>query len=338
VKRLAASLAVAGRDLAFDPDERRMAVLAGVREYRRTLRQLAANRNLDVWYARLELDHLLHELRRHAGKEGQKRLSAVERRIAKAHHKNNLRALARLTHRVDGELRIASNPPLIVSIEELLDDPARRAEVEAGVLSLLRAYMRTLPGDRRRLLESYRYVHLAHKVVGVGSVGTLDWIVLLLGRDDQDPLFLQCKEANVSVLEEFAGASRHRNHGARVVHGQWLMQAASDMFLGWIRAPVIDEQPRDFYVRQLWDSKWSVNLANYSPEGLAIYAGMCGWTLARAHARAGDRIAIASYLGPGDVFDRALAEFAERYADQNERDHAALVEAVEHGRVIAQPA
>jgi uncharacterized protein (DUF2252 family) len=336
VKRLAASLAVAGRDLGFNRKERRAVVLESVSEYRGTMRGLAGSRNLEVWYARLELERLVDELRKIKGRSGRKKLSAVETRIAKAHGKNSLRALDRLCHRVDGEVRIVSDPPLIVPIEELFDDPARISEIEARVISALRAYMRTLPGDRRRLLESYRYIHLAHKVVGVGSVGTVDWIVLLLGRDEDDPLFLQYKEANASVLEEFVGASRHRNHGARVVHGQWLMQAASDMFLGWIRALGFDEVERDFYVRQLWDAKWSANLANYPPPALSIYGRMCGWTLARAHARAGDRIAIAGYLGSGDVFDRAIADFAELYADQNERDYGALVEAVKSGRVPAE--
>ena len=236
---------------------------------------------------------------------------------------------------MDGELRIISDPPLIVPVEELAQH-IDQDQLEAELRSLIRSYRRTLERNRRRLLESYRYAHMARKVVGVGSVGTRAWIVLFLGRDDQDPLFLQAKEAEASVLEPYLGASEFANHGRRVVEGQRLMQAASDIFLGWQRVPAgLDGQPRDFYVRQLWDAKASAVVEAMSPKLMAIYGEACGWTLARAHARSGDRVAIAAYLGGGDAFDRAIQTFAEAYADQNERDHQAVAEAVKAGRVEA---
>jgi uncharacterized protein (DUF2252 family) len=249
-----------------------------------------------------------------------------------------MKAFAKLTHVVDGEPRIISDPPLIVPIAELANEAGLDPdEITAGVLELYRGYRRTLQPDRKTLLEEFRYVDLARKVVGVGSVGTRCWILLLLGRDDGDPLFLQVKETGPSVLEPLLGRSQFRNHGQRVVEGQRVMQAASDIFLGWIRNKAgMDGKQRDFYVRQLWDWKTSVDIETILPRGLELYAQACGWTLARAHARSGDRIAIATYLGKGDVFDRALADFAVAYADQNERDYATLVEAAKDGRIEAK--
>jgi len=244
-----------------------------------------------------------------------------------------------LTHEVDGEPRIISDPPLIVPIAELAEAAGFDAdEVVAGILELYRGYRRTLQHDRKKVLESFRYVDLARKVVGVGSVGTRCWILLLLGRDDRDPLFLQVKETGPSVLEPWLGRSQFRQHGQRVVEGQRLMQAAGDIFLGWIRnKETLDGAPsRDFYVRQLWDWKTSVDLDTIEPRGLDLYAQACGSTLARAHARSGDRIAIATYLGKSDVFDRALADFAVAYADQNEQDYETLVQAVRDGRIEAK--
>ncbi len=249
-----------------------------------------------------------------------------------------MKAFAKLTHMVDGEPRIISDPPLIVPIAELAGEAGLNPdEITAGVLELFRGYRRTLQPDRKTLLEEFRYADLARKVVGVGSVGTRCWILLLLGRDDGDPLFLQVKETGPSVLEPLLGRSQFRNHGQRVVEGQRLMQAASDIFLGWIRNKAgLDGRQRDFYVRQLWDWKTSVDIETILPRGFELYAQACGWTLARAHARSGDRIAIATYLGKGDVFDRALADFAVAYADQNERDYATLVEATKDGRIEAK--
>jgi uncharacterized protein (DUF2252 family) len=332
VKRLAASFEIAGRDRNFDEGARRVAVLAAVRAYRETMRHFAAMNNLGVWYSRLDANGLIEALRREGAK---KQVKVAERGIAKARTKDSMKAFAKLTHMVDGEPRIISDPPFIVPIAELVGDRSQE-EITAAILALFQGYRRTLQSDRRKLLEGFRYVDLARKVVGVGSVGTRCWILLLLGRDDNDPLFLQIKETGPSVLEAHHGRSQFRNHGQRVVEGQRLMQAASDIFLGWIRNKEgLDGRARDFYVRQLWDWKTSVDVDTIQPRGLELYAGACGWTLARAHARSSDRIAIAAYLGKSDVFDRAVADFANAYADQNEADYATLVQAVRDGRIQA---
>ena len=336
VKRLAASFEIAGRDRGFDDRVRRSAVLTAVRAYREAMRGFAAMNNLGVWYSRLDVSEMVTNLR---AQKDKKQAKAMERGVAKARTKDSMKAFAKLTHMVDGEPRIISDPPLIVPVAELADQAGLdRDVITAGILELYRGYRRTLQPDRKTLLEEFRYVDLARKVVGVGSVGTRCWILLLLGRDDADPLFLQVKETGPSVLEPLLGRSQFRNHGQRVVEGQRLMQAASDIFLGWIRnkAGFEDGVQRDFYVRQLWDWKTSVDLETILPRGLELYAEACGWTLARAHARSGDRIAIATYLGKGDVFDRALADFAVVYADQNERDYATLVEAAKDGRIEAR--
>jgi uncharacterized protein (DUF2252 family) len=252
--------------------------------------------------------------------------------VAKAGEKNSLRAFDRLVRVVDGEPRIISDPPLLVPARELVSEDQAK-ELEERILELLGRYRESLKGDRRHLLDSYRFVEMARKVVGVGSVGTRAWVVLMMGRDGQDPLFLQAKEAEASVLEPYVGESEFGNHGERVVEGQWLTQAASDILLGWLPALGFDGGTRDFYVRQLWDGKRSVEIETLPPEGLAIYGRVCGWALARAHARSGDRIAIGSYLGKGKAFDRAIAEFSERYADQNELDYGALADATKSGRI-----
>jgi uncharacterized protein (DUF2252 family) len=305
--------------------------MASVAAYRQAMRDFADQGNLDLWYSRLDASMMMQRLVDAGGKAQAKVLA---RSVEKAKAKDSSRALAKLTEVVDGERRIASQPPLLVPIGELIGEETNRAELEDGIRNLLRLYRRTLQRDRRELLEQYRYVDMARKVVGVGSVGTRCWIVLLLGRDENDPLVLQVKEAGPSVLESYLGRSKFTNRGQRVVEGQRLMQAASDIFLGWIRNPEgIDGKPRDFYVRQLWDWKTSVDLETIKPEGLALYAQICGWTLARAHARSGDRVAIASYLGKGDVFDRAVADFAVSYADLAESDYAELKAAAEAGRI-----
>jgi uncharacterized protein (DUF2252 family) len=289
-------------------------------------------RNLDIWYSRLDADALVAELR---DSHDAKQARAAARSVAKARTKDSMKALSRLTHEVDGEPRIVSDPPLVVPLSELAGD-RDAAELEHELRELVRTYRRTLQHDRRELLENYRYVDLARKVVGVGSVGTRCWIMLLLGRDNADPLFLQVKEAGPSVLEPMLGRSVFANHGQRVVEGQRLMQASSDIFLGWVRSKQgLDGVQRDFYVRQLWDWKTSVDLEAIVPRGLELYARACGWTLARAHARSGDRIAIAAYLGKGDAFDRAVADFATAYADLNEKDHAALGAAARSGAIEA---
>jgi uncharacterized protein (DUF2252 family) len=329
VKRLAASIAVAGRELGLDPAARRGAVASAVRSYREAIRRFATMRNLELWYARLDVARIVS----HAGdRVDRKERSAFKRRVASAHTKDHLRAMSKLTQRVNGSPRIVSRPPLIVPIEELF--PGER--IEEQMRDVIRAYRRSLPFDRRHLLEGYRYAHLARRVGGVGSVGTRTWIVLMIGRDDDDPLFLQIKQAGPSVLERYAGGGATPHHGRRVVQGQRLMQVDGDIFLGWLRATWADDTPRDYYVRQLWDWKIDAEVELMSPARLTVYGQLCGWTLARAHARSGDRVAIAAYLGSGTVFDRAIATFAEAYADQNERDHAALEEAVRDGRIAAE--
>ena len=329
VKRLCASLAIAGRDRGFSDAQCRSSVVAAAEEYRRAMRGFAAMRDIDVWYARLDIRGVFARWSSKLRKRGRR---AVNRAIARAERKDSLRAFAKLTHSVNGSVRIVSDPPLITPIEEF----AGGRDTEAALNRLLDAYRDTLDGSHRRLAERYSYIHAARKVVGVGSVGTRAWIVLLLGRDADDPLFLQAKEAEASVLEPYARSSRFKHHGRRVVEGQRLMQAASDIFLGWVSAPGIDGQRRDFYVRQLWDRKGSTDVALLDPPELATYGRMCGWTLARAHARSGDRIAIAAYLGKGSAFDNAVADFAESYADQNERDYEATVGAVSDRRLAVE--
>jgi uncharacterized protein (DUF2252 family) len=330
VKRLGASFAIAGRENGFKRGERAGAVLAATRAYREAMRAFASQSNLEVWYARLDVESVMGEI------EAEPKLTKqVRRGVAKAQAKDSVRALEKLTHIVDGELRIRADPPLIVPAEDLMAADESH-DLEQALVQVLDSYRDSLPGDRQHLLDGYRFRHLARKVVGVGSVGTRAWIVLLTGAEDSDPLFLQAKEAEASVLEPYAGASRFDNHGRRVVEGQRLMQAASDIFLGWCPALGFDGQQRDFYVRQLWDWKRSVEVERLSPHGLELYARMCGWTLARAHARSGDRIAIGAYLGGGDGFERAIAEFSESYADQSKRDHAALVAAMDSGRIEAE--
>jgi uncharacterized protein (DUF2252 family) len=328
VKRLAASIAVAGRELGLEPAARRGAVESAVRSYREAMRQFATLRNLELWYARLDVARILSHVGDRVTRQERR---AFKRRVASARAKDHLRAMSKLTQSVNGSPRIASRPPLLVPVEELFPHQS----VEEQMRELIRAYRRTLPVDRRHLLENYRYVHMARRVGGVGSVGTRTWIVLLIGRDGDDPLFLQVKQAGPSVLERYAGSRTTPNHGRRVVEGQRLMQVDGDIFLGWLRATWADDTPRDYYVRQLWDWKIGAEVELMSPARLTVYGTLCGWTLARAHARSGDRVAIAAYLGSGTAFDRAIATFAEAYADQNERDHAALEEAARDGRIAA---
>ena len=335
VKRLVASFEIAGRDREFSDAERQAAVFSAVRSYRTWMRTAAETRNLDVWYARLDVDMIEQRLRQQQAKH---QAETVAKGAAKARTKDSMKAFAKLTELVDGEPRIVSDPPLIVSAADLAQEVGISFErLESVVHQLFREYRETLQHDRRHLLEEFRMVDLARKVVGVGSVGTRCWILLLLGRDGDDPLFLQIKEAQASVLEPYLGKSEYKNHGERVVAGQRLMQSTSDIFLGWLHSPEnLDGQPRDFFVRQLWDWKTSVDLDTILPKGLELYGEVCGFLLARAHARSGDRIAISSYLGKGDTFDRALAEFAVAYADQNERDYDTLKKAADEGRITVQ--
>jgi uncharacterized protein (DUF2252 family) len=334
VKRLAASLEVAGRDNAYSRSDRREIVTSCVASYRTAMRSFAEMTNLDVWYAHADLDELQRQYQSLLDARQRKRLAES---TAKAMTRDSMQAFSKLTRIVDGKPRIIADPPLIVPMSDLLPEQADVTGLEQQLTGLIAKYRRTLATDRRHLLEQFEFVDIARKVVGVGSVGTRCWIVLMLGRDQSDPLFLQVKEAQQSVLAPFAGASRYTNEGQRVVAGQRLMQASSDIFLGWQRNPAgLDGLARDFYVRQLRDWKFSVDIQTMVPAGMRLYAELCGWTLARAHARSGDRIAIAAYLGGGDVFDQAIARFAAAYADQTERDHAALAKAAASGRIHAE--
>ncbi len=334
VKRLAASLEVAARDNGFPGKKRRAIVAAAVAMYREAMRGFAGMTNLEVWYASADMD-LLRQQNPAQLKARQRK--AVDKGLAKARTKDSMQAVDKLTHMVDGRPRIIADPPLIVPVNQLIPDEVDRKSFEAVISDLIAGYRRTLETDRRYLLEQYEFCDMAHKVVGVGSVGTRCWIVLMLGRDTGDPLFLQVKEAQDSVLCRYVGSSKFANQGQRVVAGQRLMQAASDIFLGWQRITnTPDGKNRDFYVRQLRDWKFSLDIEAMVPRGMRIYAQLCGWTLARAHARSGDRIAIASYLGGSDTFDKAITQFAGAYADQNERDHQALLDAVTSGRIMAE--
>jgi uncharacterized protein (DUF2252 family) len=336
VKRLAASFEVAGRNGGYTEEERREINLTVVRGYRERMLQAASSRVLDAWYDQLDTDRFLAFLaeERQRKQLGGKQVKLADAALAKARTKDSMRAVAKLTEVVDGRLRITADPPLIVPIEQLDPIGRTREQEEDWMREVLASYQTTLQQQNHPMRE-FSYVHLARKVVGVGSVGTRAWIVLLRGRDDADPLLLQAKQAEASVLERFLPQSEYDNHGERVVRGQRLMQAASDIFLGWHRQAGFDGVDRDFYIRQLHDWKGSADVDVMVPDGARVYARVCGETLARAHARSGDRVAIASYLGHADRFDQAIAEFARDYADQNDRDYAAFVAAVQSGRLEA---
>jgi len=333
VKRLAASLEVAARENGYSAKDRRKITLAAGQRYRTAMRAFADMALVDVWYASLDVDQFLADMTGQLTKEQVKRTTAM---IAKARTQDNLKALNKLTTVVDGHRRIISDPPLVVPIEQLFAEAEADAVAEA-LATLLRAYRRSLQSDRRHLLEQFKLTQIARKVVGVGSVGTRAYVLLLEPDDGQEPLFLQAKEAQESVLEPYCGRSRYANHGERVIAGQHLMQASSDIFLGWERVTGVDGVKRDFYIRQLRDWKFSFPIEAALPSGMALYASVCAWTLARAHARSGDRIAISAYLGGSATWDEAIADFAATYADQNERDYQALKAAAADGRVPVEP-
>ncbi len=337
VKRLAASFEIAGRDRGFSRSDRRDMVLACVRAYREGMRSAARRGTLDVWYSHMEIGQMLKWVRTEDKDErrGKKEARQTTVDVAKARTRDSVRVFRKLTHRVDGHVRFVKDPPLIVPLEDLVLSGKARHQTERSLRKLIKKYRSTL-ADEHHPLEEFRYVHMARKVVGVGSVGTRAWIFLMMGVDDGDPLILQAKEAQPSVLERFAGRSAYDNQGQRVVVGQRLMQTASDIFLGWQRVKDIDGRSRDYYIRQLHDWKGSAHVDTLRVHGANQYARMCGATLARAHARSGDWIAIAAYLGKGDGFDKAVADYSAAYADQNERDYAALVRAVRSGRIAAQ--
>ena len=333
VKRLAVSMNIAAIDNGFAPKHQERVVLETVSAYRNAIRDFASMDTLDVWYSRLDIEDVIQ---RFGSQFKTKQVKRTEKAIAKARTRDSMSAFSKLTHSVNGHVEIIDESPLIVPLAQLAreageDDTATLFE---WLRTMIRGYRNTLEYDRRILLEQFELHDFARKVVGVGSVGTRAWIALLMGRDNSDPLFLQIKEAEESVLEPYLGKSKFRNHGQRVVSGQRLMQAASDIFLGWLRVPAgLDGKQRDFYVRQLKDWKGSAAIEQMVPSGMSAYGRLCGWTLARAHARSGDRIAIASYLGGGEAFDRAMVEFSKAYAEQNERDYAQLERAVKDGRI-----
>ena len=332
VKRMAASVEIAGRDIGIRADRRAQLVMACVREYREAMRGFAQVSHLDVWYERINASELVD---RFGGRLGPKGRIEFARPFAKAREKTSLRAVRKLTERVNGVPRFRSVPPLLVRFADLHDPTDPRDESDY-VRDLLDQYVASLDDDRRYLFGTYEYVDLARKVVGVGSVGTRAWVLLFAGRQGQDSLVLQMKEAQASVLEPYLGASEFEHHGERVVRGQRMDQPVADVFLGWQRSQGLDGEDHDFYIRQLWDWKASVDLSTMRYWGLHAYGRACGWSLARAHARSGDRCAIAAYLGAGANFDEAIARFSAAYADQNERDYEWLLEAVGAGEVPAQ--
>jgi uncharacterized protein (DUF2252 family) len=334
VKRLAASLEVAARDNGFPGKKRRQIVAATVSSYREAMRGFAAMTSLEVWYSRADIEQLRAQFE---SRLKARQLTLVDRHVAMARTRDSMQEVAKLARTVDGRPRIISDAPLLVPITDLMPEQMDRSGLEGQLADLVARYRRTLQTDRRYLLEQFELADLARKVVGVGSVGTRCWIVLLLCGDASDPLFLQVKEAEASVLSRFVGVSKYANQGQRVVAGQRLMQASSDIFLGWERTEAdLDGKSRDFYVRQLRDWKFSVDIETMVPRDMRMYGELCGWTLARAHARSGDRIAIAAYLGASETFDQAITEFAAAYADQNHRDYDALAAAVACGRVTAE--
>ncbi len=333
VKRLAVSLLLAARDNGFGVRDQERIVLAAVAEYRAWMARYAQMRNLDVWYARAEVDTLARDI---ASRLGAKMRRRLQRRVDKTLRRDSAQAFAKLATEVDGRAQIVSQPPLVVPAREFLN-AAQQTRLARSLEHVLDEYAATLTHDRRELFRQFQLVDVGRKVVGVGSVGTHAWIGLLLGRDGHDPLVLQVKEAQQSVLEGFAGASEFANGGERVVAGQRLMQASSDIFLGWLHVEHgVDDAPHDYYVRQLRDWKGSLEVEAMNPRALTVFGDLCAATLARAHARTGDRIAIAAYLGKSDAIDRALLEFSRAYAEQNARDYEALAAAVESGRVTAE--
>jgi uncharacterized protein (DUF2252 family) len=344
VKRLAASFTIAGRNNGFTKADTKAATLASVRAYREAMASFAEMGTMDIWYARLDEDELMTAVRSAAAeasktskkeaKVAKRAEKRAEKAAAKAHTRDSLQALSKLGELVDGHYRIVSQPPIVVPARDLeATSGLSPEELQRMIHQQFRDYRATLQDDRRHLLERFELVDMARKVVGVGSVGTRAFIVLLQGRDQHDPLFLQVKEATRSVLEDHLPKSRYKQHGERVVQGQRMLQAASDIYLGWTKGPL--DRTRHFYWRQLRDMKGSADVETMVPLALTVYAGICGWTLARAHARSGDPVAIAAYLGEDDQFDRSISDFAKRYADQNEQDYQAFAKAIQSGRLQA---
>jgi uncharacterized protein (DUF2252 family) len=333
VKRLATSLEVAGRENGYTRKERRAIVEGAVAAYRCGMRDLATKSSLEVWYTHISADELAERFGSEVPRSGRKLLSQT---FTKARTRGNLGALKRFVGLQDGEQRLLADPPLVVPVRDLVEAGTDPGELTAQLRDMVAQYRETLEPERRVLLDRFHLVDMARKVVGVGSVGARCWMLLFLGDDETDPLFLQAKEAGPAVLEAYVGPSEYDNAGCRVVVGQRLMQTVSDIFLGWIRVSGFDGRTRDFYVRQLRDWKASAEVETLLPAGMKAYGELCGWTLARAHARSGDRIAIGAYLGSGPCFDVAIGEFARAYADRNAADHSALTRAIDAGRIVAE--
>ena len=333
VKRMAASAEIAGRDIGLPADRRHRIVTACAREYREAMRGFAQMSHLAVWYERINASELVD---RFGGRLDEKGRILFTTPFARARRKTSLRAVDKLTERGDGQTRFRSIPPLLVPLRELIS-AAELGDEEEFAREFIGGYAANLDADRRYLFGTYRFVDMARKVVGVGSVGTRAWIFLFVGRHGKDPLVLQAKEAQASVLEPYLGASEFENHGERVVRGQRMDQAAADVFLNWQRSRGLDGKEHDFYVRQLWDWKAAIDLSTMSQSGLHAYTRACGWSLARMHARSGDRLAIAAYLGKSFPHsDDSIARFSTAYADQNERDHRRLADAVAAGELLAE--
>jgi uncharacterized protein (DUF2252 family) len=330
VKRMAASIEIAGRDIDLAAERRRRIVERAMRQYREGMHEFAQESVLNAWYERLDADELTARFGTKLDADGQELFT---RTFAKGRRKTSARAVRKLTQLVDGKLRFSSLPPLLTPLHEL--DGSDPGEHEPYVQGLLDQYVDGLHADRQHLVRSYEYADIARKVVGVGSVGTRAWVVLLVGRGGQDALVLQAKEAQASVLEPYLGKSEYETHGERVVRGQRMMQAATDIFLSWQRSLGLDGVERDYYIRQLWDWKASADLSRMSERGLLTYSRACAWSLARSHARSGDRLAIAAYLGKSPRFDQAIARFSTLYADQNDLDYRRLQEAVDSGEIRA---
>ncbi len=337
VKRLVASFAVAGRYRGFTPDQRKAINEAAGTAYRNAMTVFATMSNLDVWYSHFQMDQALELFAAsHTGKKSnRKRVERARKMNDKAKGRTSLQAFSKMTVNTEGSPEFLSQPPVLIPIRDLMSEDQGDAVWEL-LNKALSAYKRSLSDDRKHLLEQFEVVDAAHKIVGVGSVGLRAWVLLLLGRDSSDPLVLQVKQSQSSVLEPYVGRSKYRNHGQRVVNGQRLQQAFTDIFLGWTRVVSLDGETRDFYVRQLRDGKGSADLDRMPANVMEVYARLCGWTLARAHARSGDRIAISSYLGASDAFEKSMGAFAETYADRNEQDYEKFAAAIASGAIEAR--
>ena len=336
LKRLAASFEILGRTREFSPERRRAVTLAVTRGYRDRMRKSADSAVLTAWYDYIDAERIDEWIRDAAKAGGARQVERANEVISQARTRNSESVFAKLVRIVDGEPRIAASPPLIVPIEDLLPPGRERESIDAEMRKLIAAYRATLLAQHHPIAD-FTYQHMARKVVGVGSVGTRAWVVLLRGRDARDPLLLQAKEAQASVLEPYVGASAYPDHGQRVVMGQRMMQSSSDIFLGWQRTDGLDGVPRDYYVRQLHDWKGAVDVDVIRPAGALLYARLCGETLARAHARTGDRLAISGYIGTSDHLDIAIADFAGLYADQNQSDYDGFLAAIASGRLVTEP-